>query len=171
MSALNCSHRVINVYWIFCINFVVLLVTVAEIVQIVSSEKIYCHPSVLQEEACSFKYLVILDRLEVLSLSHLVGKRLKIVFLNGFYWGHTHIHVFSHLSCTSVPSLITFFVWAVFGLSLLGQSWALPNSLDLFITCYTMDLATFKDLIISEFVLYEQLSWIMTSRLLPFQKV
>ena len=64
--------------------------------------------------------------------------------------------LFGFLLTLSRIASIIFFDRARRGIPLLGRFSDVPNSLNLFTTWYTVDLATFKSLIISEFVLPEQ---------------
>ena len=86
--------------------------------------------------------LFFLDMCEVLSLSHIVGKQLEIIFNDSSHCGHTHSHVLSHLSCRSLripiyaflDSFIISFDQLVCGLPLLRCCSDVPSSLNLITT-------------------------------------
>ena len=106
LSAVNCSHGVINVCWRFCVSYVILIVysrfkceeflikkkTVSRsAVSVVSSPKKKCW---------SLKYFG--QVWGIIYFSHCRERQLKIVFEDVSHWGRAYIPVFSHLSCRTL---------------------------------------------------------------------
>ena len=85
LLAENCSHKVINVCWRICVNYVVLIVKnhfSCEKFFIINNDLLLYNASLQfsKRKLCSFKSLVILGKYEVLCLFHLAGRQLEIHF-------------------------------------------------------------------------------------------
>ena len=183
LSAVNCSHGVINDCYRVCVHSIVLIANSRfdcekSFIRKKLSLALACQPSVLQEEYFwSFKFLVLLSRFRYFLLSR---RQPYIIFEDDSHGGHAHIYVFSHLACRSLwippyPFTDSFnhFLWS-------SKAWY-PTPRTVFrctkflksihnMVHRGFSLVTFKSLIISEFVLSAHLSWIIASCLLIFWK-
>ena len=104
LSAVDCSYRIINDCWRFCVYSVILVVNRSfncEEFFIIKNYFLLCHPAFksLRIMFALSRFFLLLDMYEVLSLYHFVWKHLEIILLNCM---STRIHVVSHLSCRSL---------------------------------------------------------------------
>ena len=104
LSAINCSHVVINVCWKFwvlsdCYHSLQLW-NVFHQKKTISRSVVSVFNS--QRRIFSLLNIALSSKCEVQSLSHLVGKQLEIVFKDGFYCGHQWCHNFLGVFCPYV---------------------------------------------------------------------
>ena len=152
----NCSHGVINVCWTFGINSVVLIVDSCFNSPGKKSLALLWQLLVPQEEALLFKIYCNFRQVWG-SVSFSSCREIT----RDHFW-FTHIHVFSYLQIFCISFALYPFLDSFNHFLCLNNAWSsdVRSSLNLFTTWYTVGLTTFKSLIISEFVLPEQQSWI-----------